>query len=506
MSQIQRATKISVFIVLSIAIFFLVDFSDIAHVNPNLISNLSNLLIVLYTPLTAIIFSILGIHLSRQYGLSSTDILIKKSKGIFAIYSVAIFISILGIILDFKTLENLTLEIATVSIKTTSIMLGAEIIIAMFSAYFFPKYLLEIFRISPAEIMKTLGYPDEIVKLVKEGKLYQADTRLSRGLSLIRICIMDLAMRDELEAVVTRFNKTIEEIPWHQKKEELREKERIDMVALSWKIHRRMDECIFSPLINTELKPDMPLFSTLFCNFTRIYINTNLIGSSLFDEYLDNLYRVTTNYVMTNKREALSSFFFGAVLWAFGENLNKISYVGVSRVLSKGVVLSASLIKSLETKPDKTDEIRYILFIAFTNLRDWVKKYPRAFMHAAAPEIGDLIYLMEKASRTDIGSVIIALFHVESELVKIKETEHPFIYERTVTGFNQVKSKVAEILKRNHWRILISKNDLRLLNMDDRTIGAIQFANILNEDEIKGLKSFIEKHFTPFFLRTPENF
>ena len=119
---------------------------------------------------------------------------------------------------------------------------------------------------------------------------------------------------------------------------------------------------------------------------------------------------------------------------------------------------------------------------------------------------GDLIYLIEKGGRTDIGSVMITLFHVESELAKIKETEHPFIYERIVTGFNLVKSKVAEILKRNHWRILISKNDLKLLNINDKTIEAIQFANILNEDEIKGLKSFIEKHFTPFFLRTSENF
>ena len=84
MLQIQRATKIVAFIALSIVIFFLVDFFDLAHLQPNLISTLSNLLIVLYTPLTAILFSILGIHLSRQYGLSSTDILIKKSKGLFA--------------------------------------------------------------------------------------------------------------------------------------------------------------------------------------------------------------------------------------------------------------------------------------------------------------------------------------------------------------------------------------------------------------------------------------
>jgi len=501
----KRTIKISVFILLSIAIFFFVDFSGIAYANPNLISSLSNLLIVLYTSLATIIFSFLIMHLSRQYGLSSRDILIKKSKGIFAIYTVVIIISILGLILDFKTLEKLTLEVATVSIRTTSIILGTEIIIAIFSAYFFKKYVSETLCITPQEIMKTLGYPDKIVKLVKEGKLYQADTKFSRGLSLIRLCIMDLTLRDELEAILNMFNDTIEEIPWHLKREESRGKEKIDTSTLYCKIHWKMDECIFSPLINTNLKPNVNLFSKLFCSFTRIYINTNLVSSSLFIEYLDNLYKVTENYVNAGKRKALNYFFFGSVLWVFRENLDKVSHISVSEVLSKGTILSASLVKSLEPRPDKKDDIKYILFVAFCNLCDWVKKHPRAFMSVASLETDDLIYLMEKGGRVDIGHVIIALSNFESELVKIKETESPFVYERAVACFNKIKSKIEGILNIQHWRILISKKELGLLDMDDGTIGAIQLANFLNEDEVKNLKSFIERHFA-FFLQTSEDF
>jgi hypothetical protein len=494
-------TKIIVVFILLFAILFLVDFSNIAYANANLMSSLSNLLILLYTSLVAIIFSFLSIHLSRQYGLSSIDILIKKAESIFTIYNIVIIISILGLILDLKTLENFNIEWGKVSIRAPSIMLGTEIIFVIFSAYFFKKYVSETVRITPREIMKTLGYPDKIVNLVEKGRLYEADTKFSRGLSLIRLCITDLSLRDELEAILNTFNDTIKAIPWHLRKEELRGKEKIDISTLYWKIHSKMDEHIFSPLVSTDLKPSINLLSKLFCNLTNIYIDTNLINSSLFSEYLNNLYRVTENYVKADKIEALNYFFFGSVFWVFRENLEKISYSSVSEVLSKGIGLSTSLVKSLEKRPNKKDDIKYILFITFGGLYDWVKIYPKAFIRI---EADDLIYLMGKGGRVEIGKIIIALSNFESELVKIKENEPSFIFERAVTVFNRIKSEIETILNNQHWRILLSEKELRLLNVSDKTIEAIQFANFLNEDEVKKLKSFIEKHFA-LFLQASED-
>jgi len=161
----------------------------------------------------------------------------------------------------------LKITIKMTSINIVSTIIGVEIAFILLFAYLFPKYLLETFRISLVEIMKMLGYPDDIIKMLKRGKLQLANTKLSKGLMLIRICIMDLAMRSELEKVVSIFSNTIKQIPYEDLK-----KKRIDIDRIVFTIHIRMDEYIFDPLISTHLKPNTRIFSQLFCNLTRMCI------------------------------------------------------------------------------------------------------------------------------------------------------------------------------------------------------------------------------------------
>jgi len=181
------------------------------------------------------------------------------------------------------------------------------------------------------------------------------------------------------------------------------------------------------------------------------------------------------------------------VLWMFNENANKISDREVSKVLFKGITLSATLIKLLEAKLDKTNDIKYILFVLSSHLLKWLLKYPRAFIGL---NINDLIYLIEKGDRLFIGSIIIALSRIERELEVIKEEEHEFIYRRTVANFEKVKVKINKIIETNKWYIFVEDNSLNILNTSDRTIGAIQLANILDREDIKLLRSFVQKHFT----------
>jgi hypothetical protein len=339
--------------------------------------------------------------------------------------------------------------------------------------------------------MRALGYPNEIVKIVREGKLQQAGTKLSRGLSIIRGCIMDLSLRDDLENVVSIFSNTIEQIPWEEEK--MKNKgEGNDISTLVLNVHVRMDECIFDPLMKTDLKPDTMLFSRLFCNFTKMYIDSDLLASSLFYEYLDKLCRVAKDYVSIGKKEALNDFLF-SVLWVFNGKISKITDVSISIVLSKGIALSASLIKMLETKVDKLDDIKYIFFVLSSYVRDWLYKHPRAFIGL---EVDDLIDLMEKGGIPFIGNIVIVIFRIENELEKIKETEHEFVYNRTNIRFEKIKSKIKEILKTNRWQIFVENNSLNVLDISDRTIGAIQLTNILNQNDVNALKSFIQRNLT----------
>jgi hypothetical protein len=367
-----------------------------------------------------------------------------------------ILFSIISIIFNFKDFKGATIEITTISINVASIMIGILIISIICSIVSLYYYILDVFRISPVEVMRALGYPNEIVKIVREGKLQQAGTKLSRGLSIIRGCIMDLSLRDDLENVVSIFSNTIEQIPWEEEK--MKNKgEGNDISTLVLNVHVRMDECIFDPLMKTDLKPDTMLFSRLFCNFTKMYIDSDLLASSLFYEYLDKLCRVAKDYVSIGKKEALNDFLF-SVLWVFNGKISKITDVSISIVLSKGIALSASLIKMLETKVDKLDDIEYIFFVLSSYVRDWLYKHPRAFIGL---EVDDLIDLMEKGGRLFIGNIVIAIFRIENELEKIKETEHEFVYNRTNIRFEKIKSKIKEILKTNRWQIFVENNSLK---------------------------------------------
>ncbi len=89
--------------------------------------------------------------------------------------------------------------------------------------------------------------------------------------------------------------------------------------------------------------------------------------------------------------------------------------------------------------------------------------------------------------------MIICLPFVEKELNKIKEYE--FIYNRALANFSKILSKIKEKLVKNQWVVFVTENSLDIMNIKDRTIGSVQFKNILQKDEIKLLQSFVMKYF-----------
>jgi len=472
--------------ILIVFVTYLLLSSDLLTKNEDFILYFSSAVIQSYAALIAIPLSISAYHLSRQYGFSSIDILINKSRNLISIYFTIVSISILNMLLNLDTVQNLKIEILGISTNTFSLMLSAQIAVTVLPLYCVLNYLRDVLIISPIEIMKILGYPDEVVKSINKAKLYEANAKFSKGLSLIRTCITDLALRDELGAVVSTFTKTIGKIPWYEKIEELTGKGRMDTGSLFYNIFIRLDECIIEPLINTNIKPDVHIFTQFFNSLGRACIDTHSTNSSVFNEYIDKLYRITANYVKNGKKEALHYFFF-LHLWTLGE----LSTSALSKILSRGINLSASLLRYFETDASKIDDIRYIFFVTSNGLQ-MLANHPTAFVNLR--QIDDLIYLIEKSDRIFLGHVIICLPFIEKELENIRKTEHEFIYKRTLANFLKVKAKVVEVLKRRRWRVFVYNNSLNILNIDDETIGAIQFSNILEEEKISDLESFIKRH------------
>lgn len=485
----NKKLKRGLFLIVLCIITILIIYFDVARI-PDLITKLSYFVFYINTALIAILFSILAIHLPRQYGLISVDFLLKKSRNIVVFYFLNILIALPGIVLDFNTFKLPLFTIIDITINPVSIILAIEIIIAIITAYSFQKYLLEIFHLSPKDIMKQLGYPEKILIYVQKGKFHQTKIQLNKGLSLIRICILDMSMRDELESVVLDFNNIIEKIPWHEEKEKQLDKKDIN-IEIFFDLHRNIEEYIIDSIINIELKPSLHMFSPFFHTITKVYINTGMVKTSLFVEHLDRLYRVTENYVIEGKKEALESFFFQPVFFVFDANLKKISYKEVSLALSEGLTLSTSLIRAIGS--EKRREVNYISFILFTFLQQWLQKYPRAF--TSLTDIDNLVYFIEKGGRFETGEIIIILFYIEKELPNLEKVETPYEYIMTTEKITKIKSKIVNKLKSNQWRVFIRENNLNILDINDNTIGAKQLKGMVNENEVEAFNSYIQRYF-----------
>jgi len=98
--------------------------SDLLTKNEDFILYFSSAVIQSYAALIAIPLSTSAYHLSRQYGLSSIDILINKSRNLISIYFTIVSISILNMLLNFDTVQNLKIEILGISTNMFSLMLG----------------------------------------------------------------------------------------------------------------------------------------------------------------------------------------------------------------------------------------------------------------------------------------------------------------------------------------------------------------------------------------------
>ena len=437
---------------------------------------LSSATIQSYAALIAIPLTISAVHLSRMYEAALPNVLLKESKKIFAVYSIIVIVSIFNIIINPTTPESMI------------VMLTLQLAVCILPIYPLLKELLNLLTISPIKIMEFLGYPQKVQKLVNEGKFFETQNRLFKGLSLIRSCIIDMSLRDYLASVVKLYATTLSGFHWANKKiDETRKEGRIDMETLCWSILNLIDENVISPIENTKILPNPHTLYPLLKEINVAMIDTSMLNSSVFDDYLEEMSKLTEIYVEKRKTKH-SNLFLYSIFWSIKEKNEPIPPILISRAIS----LSAALIKKVEKF--RGEDFLYISM--FTNEAFYaIKDDPKSFARLDSEAIDAWISLIENGDRMNLSPMIISLSSVEKYLKKIKEQENEFIYKRALGNFIKIKSKIKEKNIQNRWVVFVDKNAINILSINDNTISSHGVKNILKNDELKILRSFVDRNF-----------
>ncbi len=457
--------------------------------NPDFMLYLASAVIQAYAALIAIPLTISVVHLSRMYGSPLVDILIKESKGIFAIYIPIVVISVFNMVIDPAP-------------GYLFIMLLLQLSVCIFPLYPLVERLRNLLTISPPQIMKVLGYPEKLKELADKGKLTEINIKFLKGLSLIRSCIMDLSLRDYLSPTIDTFSKAISIFPWSDKN--LKEKkiiegrvQQVDRFSIALNIVQHLDECITDPLKHIEILPDPSILSPLFRELNKAFVKMDISGTSIFDDYLRKLSVLVGLFVENRKTDALNLFFY-SMFWFYKESGKEIP----ANAVSKAISLSASSIENLKTKHAEREDIKSIFLITSQAFMT-IKIDPKIFVKLQPEAIDAWIYLIKEGDRTDLGWMITCLSFVKEKLVEVKRHEHPIIYERAKANFFRVLNEIKEKLVKNNWKIFLDDNHLNILNISDNTIGSLRLDNIVGKSEKAVLRSFIDNYLKDVTIPPP---
>ena len=103
----------------------------------------------------------------------------------------------------------------------TPSIITLAILSLLFSTLFVPlipllKQIIEILTLSPYIMLQIIGYPHGLKILFDKKDFEGLKIRYRQGLSLVRSCIVDLALREYLNGTVDLFGKSIKVQPWFE--------------------------------------------------------------------------------------------------------------------------------------------------------------------------------------------------------------------------------------------------------------------------------------------------
>ncbi|MHA1595516.1 MAG: hypothetical protein ACTSXX_12390 [Candidatus Baldrarchaeia archaeon] len=258
---------------------------------------LSSAVLQAYATLIAVPFAIAAVHMQSRYGYVSTRVLLKVLIPVLKWYLFILLVSVLSIV--FASAEGTIVQA----------FLVVEVLIALAPLSYFAKHVREILLIKPSDILRELGFPERIVKLFRDGRLFDVQEFLTQGFLLAKGCLLEPALYTEAEKVLSQISVALREIDWSMEVAERRNNIVFDVSMLLSGIIRHIRADIVDPIVISPLKPHPEALMRLMwvvCEAFMTLMRDSYFYS--FDKFLDLVHRLTMSYVDVDLESALEIY------------------------------------------------------------------------------------------------------------------------------------------------------------------------------------------------------
>lgn len=476
----------SAFFVAAIAMIFyyLIYVYKFNFYDPVILSALSNLSITIipaYAALIILPLTISVVHYSKIYPLSPlNEILVIKAKSLFILYFAILVICAIEIIFIGKLNKDSPQIITLV------------MLILLFSALFVPllhlqKQIKDILTISPYLILQIIVKPNELLRLFKGKKFDNIQIKFRQGLSLVRSCIIDLALREYIKTTIDILGESINAIPWFETSIEMHHE-----TLLLKDLINSLDEYVIDPLKETKFLPNaddlQPLLKSICCAIYKLEDHLEKLHkgstSGIFYDFLKKLSIMVDIYAKEGKWGAIRAFYTNLFIGHITNSRPLIDYAIISSML----INLASIAKTLPV-----GRIPFEFSVDISIIFNWGKSKPEIFMRFNENDIDALRTYIKIDDFIIFSDLLLFLAYV---INLIPKEENEFLKEKAISNLATVIDSVKQKLSENNLGLAIN-HEMKGLSIIHLTTHTISNSGISDED-LKALNNFLDSQFREF--------
>jgi len=441
-------------------------------IDPSIILALSAAIIPAYAAIIAIPFTIALLHLQSKYGPEATGILVRKLKAIFIVFGLIVLLSIL---------------FALVSIIPYSVMLAAEISIALAPILYFASFIRNILSLSPTDIIKEIGFPEKPAELLRKGRVFETLGIYYRGFRLIKACINDLVLHDQLNFVLKVLNNSLIRIDWTQNISEEKETGRLDLHGVLLNLTKWYALYVVDPIVVTHPKPSYYSLSRFIYSMTKVFIDAGMTMSGVFDEFLQNTVKLSIAY--HPNLDAAWYLYFQPILNTLSskETLSRPEGLGIlnyalPHAICGGITIIAHALNTLQGRSLLR---RTKVSLWFYRIMEILREHPRILIHLLCHDEFGEVFMEINEQTVMLGVVPLAII-----LAKLKATIREMdIREAKVADYciRRLSKCIAELLDRNSLNFKVDGEKLVVVNRE----GEVVSEGIMNSEEMKAVNDYL---------------
>jgi len=468
-------------LVLVLLIAFSVDcltFFGMIKPNNDVILSLSSVILQAYATLIAIPFTIAVIHLQSKYGFEIIGILSRKLKQIFIVFGIMFLALMASMILS-----------TNVSLFTYLLMI--ETIVGLFPIPYFVKFIQDIIYFSPLEAFKALGFPDKPMALLKLERFSDTNTIYYQAFKLIRACVSDPILFEQLTPILSDINKSLIEIYCKSNFLEEKSNKKDEINKLISNLANWFSIYIVEPFLASTIKPRYLMLSSLITNMTKAFIKSDMISSFHFEKFIYDVRKLALSYGDTRDFEAAFYIFFQSIINTLVNEMEKIKDEGRKRqIIDYG--LPWSICQGLFITKTLCEISRDALFVEQLKIEIWLFRIldilrfnPDLLLHLLC--LRELEYVMEISYSGGLVfqelPLVIALAKLKHQIPMLEEYKQ----KQANHCINYFSKRFKKILYEKKLNIQIKGKKIQLINEK----GKIVASTGLNDKERESIKEYL---------------